>query len=194
MGRSPHQRTQSGTEVPLLDRAASCKPASMNPISFAPVHRLRRLIVATGLRCFPGGIESCNIVRLIRPLALTVMAFISFATSALAQEVTIPDSGLNAAIRDALNKPVGPLTEQDLLGLTNLNASSRNISNIVGLDAARNLVSLSLQINRLTTFSLPTSLTNLLVLDLNSNSLSNCSFPPGPIRLNSLDLSHNLIA
>ena len=108
-------------------------------------------------------------LQIIHPLVLTALTLTGFATSALAQEVTIPDSGLNAAIRDALNKPVGPLNEQDLLGLTNLNASSRNISNIVGLDAARNLVSLSLQINRLTTFSLPTTLTNLLVLDLNSN-------------------------
>ena len=88
-----------------------------------------------------------------------------FATSAMAQEVTIPDSGLNAAIREALNKPVGPLTEQDLLVLTNLNASSRNVSNIVGLDAARNLVSLNLQINHLANVSLPGTLIHLLVLD-----------------------------
>ena len=67
-----------------------------------------------------------------------------------------------------------------MLSLTNLNASSRNISNIVGLEAARNLVSLDLQINRLTNFSLPNTLTNLTVLDLSFNSLTTCSFPGGP--------------
>ena len=56
--------------------------------------------------------------------------FASFLTSALAQEVSIPDPGLNAAIREALQKPFGPLTEQDLLSLTNLNARNRNVSNI----------------------------------------------------------------
>ena len=66
-----------------------------------------------------------------------------------------------------------------MLSLTNLNASSRNISNIVGLEAARNLVSLNLQINRLTSFSLPNTLTNLTALDLSFNSLTN--FFPGAL-------------
>ena len=64
----------------------------------------------------------------------------------LAEEVSIPDPGLNAAIREALQKATGPLMQADLLSLTN-NASQRNISSIVGLEAARNLVSLNLQIN-----------------------------------------------
>jgi hypothetical protein len=37
-----------------------------------------------------------------------------------AQAVFLPDSDLNAAICDALQKPVGPLTQADLLSLTNL--------------------------------------------------------------------------
>jgi hypothetical protein len=52
--------------------------------------------------------------------------------SARAQQVSIPDPGLNAAIRAALQKPTGPLTEQDLLSLTNLNASQRNVSSLQG--------------------------------------------------------------
>jgi internalin A len=70
-----------------------------------------------------------------------------------AQEISIPDPGLKAAILEALQKPGGPLTEQDLLTLTNLNASRRNVGSIAGLETARNLVSLDLQINRLTNFS-----------------------------------------
>jgi internalin A len=112
-----------------------------------------------------------KILHLTRSFLLGVLTAAGCAV-AVAQEVFIPDPGLNAAVREALPKPNGPLTEQDLLGLTNLNASSRNISNIVGLDAARNLVSLNLQINHLTNVSLPDTLTNLLVLDLSSNSLT----------------------
>ena len=41
------------------------------------------------------------------------------AISAGAQQITIPDPALDAAIRDALHKPIGPLTQQDLLTLTN---------------------------------------------------------------------------
>ena len=40
--------------------------------------------------------------------------------TAQAQEVSIPDAVLNAAIRYALQKPAGPLTAEDLLSLTNL--------------------------------------------------------------------------
>jgi len=112
-------------------------------------------------------------ILLIRSLILTLVALTSFATSTLAQEVSIPDPGLDAAIRAALQKPFGPLTEQDLLGLTNLDASRRNVKSIVGLEAAHNLVSLELQINRLTNFALPNQLTNLSTLDLSANPLTN---------------------
>jgi len=47
-----------------------------------------------------------------------------FALSAGAQEVTIPDPGLNAAIRQALLKPSGPLTEQDLGNSAKMSRSS----------------------------------------------------------------------
>jgi len=61
-----------------------------------------------------------NHYSLIRPLFPTLLDPANFVAGPLAQEVTIPDPGLNAAIREALDKPIGPLTEQDLLSLTNL--------------------------------------------------------------------------
>src|SRR6516164_4886668 len=96
-----------------------------------------------------------NIIMMTRPLVPALLVLSCFVASALAQDVIIPDPGLDAAIRDALAKPVGPLTEQDLLRLIVLDASNRNVSSIAGLEAARNLVSLGLQGNRLTNFSLP---------------------------------------
>src|SRR6266581_4663892 len=107
----------------------------------------------------------------IRLLIVTAVVLSSFVISTQAQEVSIPDPGLNAAIRAALQKPFGPLTEQDLLSLTNLNASRRNVRSIAGLEAARNLVSLNLQINRLTNSSLPSELTKLITLDISVNPL-----------------------
>ncbi|HTD89014.1 MAG TPA: hypothetical protein VK850_20780, partial [Candidatus Binatia bacterium] len=69
---------------------------------------------------------------------LILTFFITTLATALAQEVSIPDPGLNAAIRAAIQKPAGPLTQQDMLGLTNLSAGGRNISSVEGLQAARN--------------------------------------------------------
>ena len=126
------------------------------------------------------------IVRFFLALTLT-----SLLVAARAQEIAIPDLGLNTAIREALQKLDGPLTEQDLLTLTNLNASRRDISNTAGLEAACNLITLNLQINRLTNFSIPDTLTRLTVLDVSVNSLTNCSIPNGLTNLGELILEVN---
>jgi formylglycine-generating enzyme required for sulfatase activity len=122
----------------------------------------------------------------LRPFAITVLALVNCAT--MAQTVSIPDPGLNVAIRNALHIPAAPLTVQDLLTLTNLDASRRNVKSTVGLEAARNLVSLNLEINQLTNFSIPPTLTNLSVLDLSGNPLANFSPPSGLTNLTSLAL------
>ncbi|HTI97956.1 MAG TPA: SUMF1/EgtB/PvdO family nonheme iron enzyme [Dongiaceae bacterium] len=105
---------------------------------------------------------------------------------AFAQEVTIPDPGLDAAIRDALQKPSGPLTEPDLLTLTNLSAISRNIQSIAGLEAAQNLVSLDLGDNQIASLALPTNLTRLVTLDLSENQFANLVLPGGLTNLTKL--------
>lgn len=109
---------------------------------------------------------TCSLALLVLPLAK-------------AQEAVIPDPGLKAAIRESLAKPVGPLTEQDLLRLTNLSACCRSITNVQGLEAAHNLSVLDLESNRLDTFTLPNGLRNLRVLNLSFNPLSNCSLTTG---------------
>src|SRR6059036_2636498 len=129
-----------------------------------------------------------TIIHVIRLFILTVLVLTSFIVSTRAQEASIPDPGLNAAIRAALRKPFGPLTEQDMLSLTNLNASRATVRSIVGLEAARNLVSLDLQINRLTNFSLPSELTKLSTLDVSVNPLSSFFLPSGLTNLTSLTI------
>jgi formylglycine-generating enzyme required for sulfatase activity len=135
---------------------------------------------------------------------------------ALAQEVSVPDPGLNAAIREALQKPAGPLTEQDLLSLSILSAGGRQIKTVEGLEAARNLRILDLDSNSLTNFPIAGALTNLAILDLFNNrlasfvlsnaspgltiidlafnSLTQCSLPPGLTNLDTLFLENNLLA
>ncbi len=131
-----------------------------------------------------------SMIKLRTVLSVLLLALISLLTPTSAQEVTIPDPGLNAAVRATLNKPVGPLTQQDMLGLTFLNAHDRNISNLAGLEAARNLNTLLLYNNQLTNFSLPT-LTNLVSLTLSGNSLTNVSLPAGLKNLFSLLIGNN---
>src|SRR5258706_5007867 len=96
-----------------------------------------------------------------------------FMSSTLAQEVSIPDPGLNAAIRAALQKPSGPLTQQDLLSLIVLNACCGNIRNLQGLEGAQNLTTLDLNSNQLGSVSFPSALTKLTTLELSFNPLTN---------------------
>jgi len=130
--------------------------------------------------------------RTILNIILTLI-LLAFVISARGQEVSIPDPGLNAAVRDALQIPAGPLTQQALLALTVLDASHRNVKSIAGLETAFNLTVLDLQVNSLTNFSLPSGLTNLDTLDLSSNSLTNCIIPPGLTKLAKLDIGANLL-
>ncbi|HSU57203.1 MAG TPA: hypothetical protein VLT36_24395, partial [Candidatus Dormibacteraeota bacterium] len=123
-----------------------------------------------------------TVTDISRWLVMPLLGLTCFLTSAPAQ-VVIPDPGLDAALRQALQKPTGPLSAQDLLSLTNLDASQRNITNLTGLETARNLITLSLQTNRLALLTVPSALTNLHTVDLSFNPLTNCIFPSGLRRL-----------
>jgi len=129
-----------------------------------------------------------KLMTLVPPLVAIVLA--SCITSTSAQTIAVPDPGLDAAVRQALKKPAGPLTQQDMLQLTVLNAHDRNISSLAGLEMARNLNTLLLYNNQLTNFSLPT-LTNLASLNLSGNSLTNVSLPDGMTSLFSLLIEGN---
>ena len=131
-------------------------------------------------------------IPILRWLLLTLLALIGFTTRVVAQEVSIPDPGLNAAIREALQKPVGPLTESDLQALINLSACCRNITSVEGLEAAANLQVLDLHANSLTNFVVPGALTQLKVIDLFQNHLTNFALPIALSNLTILDLGFNL--
>src|SRR5580765_7245088 len=124
--------------------------------------------------------------------AMAVMA--CFVFSAGAQEVSIPDPGLNAAIREALQKTSGPLTEQDLLSLTNLSAGGRSITNVAGLEAARNLHILDLDNNSITDFTIASVLTNLSILDLFNNHLRSFVLSNASPNLTIIDIAFNSLA
>src|SRR5262245_5894334 len=119
---------------------------------------------------------------------VSTLVLTSFIVSLQAQTISIPDPGLNAAIRDALHKPGGPLTEQDLLSLVSLIASERNVKRTDGLEGALNLTSLDLDSNSLTNFSLPSGFTKLQLLDVSFNLLTQCALPRALTNLETLSL------
>jgi Leucine-rich repeat (LRR) protein len=123
---------------------------------------------------------------------LRVLAGTILASSARAQEVSIPDPALNTVIRETLAKPSGPLTVQDMLSLTNLDASFRGVQSLEGLGTAHNLTRLILDGDPLTSFVFPPGLTNLASLHLAANHVTSITLPADMTRLTSFALTYNL--
>ena len=58
--------------------------------------------------------------------------------------VVLPDAGLQAAIREALNKPQGDIYASELAWLKELDAAHRGIQDLSGLEYCTNLEALGL--------------------------------------------------
>jgi Leucine-rich repeat (LRR) protein len=126
----------------------------------------------------------CRTLMVLACSALTV----SFA---MAQVVSIPDHGLEQAIRQTLGQPTGPIAASDLASLKQLDAHGMSITSLAGLEAAVNLQVLDLRYNSLTSLTLPSSLTQLQELDLDDNRLQDFSFLAGRSSLRILRLYGN---
>ncbi|MQL53262.1 hypothetical protein GFC01_13550 [Desulfofundulus thermobenzoicus] len=89
--------------------------------------------------------------------------------------VGFPDPGLEAAVRESLNKPAGAITREDIKGLQQLDASQRNIADLARLEFAINLVSLNLAGNRIENIREIENLQNLKYLNLAHNNIRDIS-------------------
>ena len=110
-----------------------------------------------------------------------------------AQIVNFPDPNLEQAIRDAIGKPTGDIYAADLVGLTDLDASSASISDLTGLEYCTDLTSLNLYGNDIVDVSPLSGLTSLLYLHLGGNQIVNLSPLSGLTSLLRLTLSSNPI-
>ena len=130
--------------------------------------------------------------------------------------VTFPDSKLEAAIREAIKKSSGNIYQSDLDGLTSLDATLSNITNLSGLEhctnlwelylggnqisdisplsGLRKLEELYLHKNNISDISALSKLTNLQVLTLSDNQIRNISTLSGLTNLETLYLSDNQIS
>jgi internalin A len=92
------------------------------------------------------------------------------------ETVTFPDENLEAAIRDALGKPVdGEITIAELTELTALRASSSDIVDLSGLEYCASLTELNLwhcQISDITPLQNLTNLTDLWLMGHQINDIS----------------------
>ena len=109
-------------------------------------------------------------------------------------QVIFEDPSLEVSVRIELKKPEGPLTESDLLSLTNLNAVFEDITSLYGIERCKNLQHLNLTDNRIIDLTPISQLTQLTYLDIDQNrDIVDISPISGLIELRHLDISSNEI-
>ena len=109
-------------------------------------------------------------------------------------EVVFPDKGLETAVREALEKPDGPLARQELEGLEKLNARGLMIEDLTGLERCVNLTELWLTSNEISNITPLASLTNLTNLWLKNNQISDLTPLASLTNLTNLWLKNNQIS
>ena len=115
--------------------------------------------------------------------------FIYWCSTVSAQVVDIPDPNLEKAIREALALPdESPLTQQEMLQLTRLEAKEKQIENLTGLEHATNLTDLRFARNEISELTPLIQLNHLRLLSIWGNPISDLSPLANLTRLKSLDL------
>lgn len=133
-------------------------------------------------------------MKLGMSLFLFYIGLFTLPQGIFAQNISIPDPNLRAAIITVLEKaPGAPITAADMATLTRLDAEGADITNLTGLTAATNLDTLVLHDNAISDLSPLEDLIKLQVLNLDRNTISDLSPLEGLINLIDLNLSHNAI-
>ena len=149
--------------------------------------------VGKNITIAPGAIETMSFTITVDILGTHIIS-LDEATSALTVFLAFPDSSLETAIREAINKPEGLIDISDLEPFTTLEARGRGISDLTGLEYCINLQVLGLRDNNISDFSALVSLTNLSELDLWGNDISDISALAGLTNLRVLHLHQNNIS
>lgn len=107
--------------------------------------------------------------------------------------VSIPDANLEAAIREHLDKPSGPLTLYEIASIEHFRAIAWGIKNLTGLQYATNLVELDLGSNQIEDLQPLAGLDELRYLYLGNNRIKDLSPLEGLTNIFELDLDGNQI-
>ena len=110
------------------------------------------------------------------------------------EAVYFADPNLEAAVREAIGVPEGPIYPADMEWLSELDARERNIQDLAGLEHCTFLLYLNAGSNEISDTSPLANLTNLMFLRLDSNQISDISPLANLTNLNSLRLDSNQIS
>jgi Leucine-rich repeat (LRR) protein len=108
--------------------------------------------------------------------------------------ITFADPKLEAAVRDAINKPSGPIYGADVVNLKTLDASAMTISSLGGLSRCHNIFNLNLGTNTIANISELATMTCLEWLYLYDNTVSDITPLQNLTKLKGLSLRSNTVS
>ena len=108
--------------------------------------------------------------------------------------ITFADPNLEAAVRDAIDKPTDPIYGADVVNLKTLDASAMTISNLGGLARCHNISNLNLGTNTVANVSELATMTCLEWLYLYDNTISDITPLQNLARLKGLSLRGNTVS
>jgi internalin A len=130
---------------------------------------------------------------LLLTMAMISGVFVCVSCTDSNDGVDFPDPNLETAVREAINKPEGPIYPEDLQELNVLAAMDMGISDLSGLEYCTNLSILYIGNNEITDVSPLSELCNLGGLYLMGNQVSDFTPLLSLTNLSELDLSFNQI-
>ncbi|MDH4299207.1 MAG: leucine-rich repeat domain-containing protein [Dehalococcoidia bacterium] len=113
-----------------------------------------------------------KLIGIVAACIIVVTVVLVISLSGRGSVVTFPDPNLETAIREALNKPSGPIHASELAGLASLTASDSGIEHLSGLQYCTNLTDLDFWHNQISDISPLANLTSLTYLYLPRNQIS----------------------
>ena len=129
------------------------------------------------------------------PFFIMCFVFNCWLTAAFAQAVRVPDANLAAVLREALGLESGAtITRQALQEVTQLNAQSRDISDLTGLEHASELQRLFLSDNEINDLTPLANLTQLKALGIWDNEISDLTPLANLTQLEALSIWDNEIS
>ncbi len=131
------------------------------------------LTVGTAPQVVDFTVEDIQLYRYVGRIRLSENG--ALAAEAVFEETApgvVLDANLEGAVRDALQKPFGPIFVSDMAGLTSLDAGGRGIVDLAGIEHCANLSELNLNLNRISDLSALANLTRLERLHLHKNAIT----------------------
>jgi hypothetical protein len=109
-------------------------------------------------------------------------------------EIVIPDSSLQAVVRELISKPSGPIRTSDIIAITEIRAEEMGIVSLSGLEAFTSLQVLHIRGNHVEDLSPLAGLSGMITITASENEISDIGPLANLTNLETLTFGNNRIA